>query len=379
MKSTVRGGWARSFSVATLSVLSLFGCAQIIGLDEYTVAKPGGSAGNAGSAGSAGSAGKSGESAAAASVTSNGEGGEAGLVSEPTPVLGCDGVTPFVPNAQIVQSCIVRAGCNPNAVPLRNISTCVTYNTQQALPGERCTLKAKTCAEYQACEHLGIAQDDLCGPTQTTRCEGNLAVNCGNYPTSQFFDCDALGGTCATYDYQGTTYADCKLDIAPDSCAGMSDDTKFLCHSAAGEDDLRYYCWQNEAYGSSCSSVAHCDIDTATSNATCFYNLPACSKVGATCEGDVDNVCSDSSLFQYDCGAMGLSCSVTGRSDYCLAPGCKPADVDTNCTESCSADGKRLTLCYGGAPYTVSCADYGFSTCVTGVDDNQLPYAACRL
>ena len=371
MKSRERWGFARSFSVASLPLVSLFGCAQIIGLDEYTVAKPAGSAaaGNAGSAAAGNAAG----------ATNQGEGGEAGQANELPPALGCDGVTTFIPNAALVQSCIVRAGCNPDLVPVRNISTCVTYDTQQALPGERCTLNAKTCADYQACEHVGIAQDDLCGAGQETRCEGNLAVNCGNYATSQFSDCDALGGTCATYDYQGTTYADCKLDIAPDSCAGMSDDTKFLCHRAKNEDDLRYYCWQNQAYGASCSDLARCDIDATSSNATCFYKLPTCSQSSVTCESDVDTVCSSGSLFEYDCGAVGLSCSVTAGSDYCLAPGCKAADVDTHCTESCSADSKQLTFCYGGAPYTVNCTDYGFNHCESGLDDDKQPFAACRL
>jgi hypothetical protein len=90
-------------------------------------------------------------------------------------------------------------------------------------------------------------------------------------------------------------------------------------------------------------------------------------------------VCSDHALFKYDCGAVGLGCNITSSTEYCLAPGCKAADVDTNCQESCSADGSSLTFCYGGAPYTVKCSDYGFTQCLDGTDpDTSKPFAACR-
>jgi hypothetical protein len=367
---------ARSLAVGSLSLVSLFGCASIIGLDDYTVAKPGGHAGAAAGpseeAGASGEAGTSGRGGAPHS----GEGGEAGL-SAPA-VVGCDGVTTFEPNPQVVTSCIVRAGCNPNFDPVRNISTCVTFDTQQALPGENCTRNATTCAEYQECEHVGIAGSDLCGGSKVTRCEGNQAVNCDNYKVDQFSDCDALGGTCATFDYNGVTFADCKLDVSPDTnCVGQTDDSKYFCHSSAGKDDLRYYCWKGQAYGSSCSSLAYCDGDQAAGKSTCYYNLPKCSGSSVSCKNNIANVCSNDSLFKYDCGAVGLSCGVTAGAEYCLAPGCKVADAK-DCTESCSADGSQLTFCYGGAPFTVDCADYGFAKCASDVDDQGVTFAACR-
>jgi len=363
--------------------MALFGCASIIGLDDYKVAKPAGHAGasaagapgEAGEAGTAGTTGDAGQSGA----HPNGEGGEAGT-SAPA-IVGCDGVTTFEPNSKVVTSCIIRAGCNPYFNPVRTISTCVTYDTQQALPGETCTLNATTCAEYQDCEHVGIAGDDLCGGSKKTRCDGNVAVNCGNYKVSQFSDCDALGGTCATYDYKGVTYADCKLDVSPDTtCAAETDENKYFCHTSSGKDDLRYYCWEGDAYGSSCSSLAYCDGDQTAGDATCYYNLPKCSGESVTCKNNIANVCSSSgSLFKYDCGAVGLTCGVTGDADYCLAPGCKAADVDKDCKESCSDDGSQLTFCYGGAPFTVNCADYGFSHCESDVDkDSETTFAACR-
>ncbi|MES1178246.1 MAG: hypothetical protein ABUL62_28245 [Myxococcales bacterium] len=399
MKQPTR--WARSLSVASLSLVTLFGCASIIGLDDYTVAGQGGSAGqgaHAGKAGSTGSdAGETGEGGdlgqagdtaqagassggtAGKAGSSSGEGGEGGQVIELPPIVGCDGKTTFQPNNQIVTSCLIRAGCSPYTTPLRNISTCVTYDTQQALPGETCTRSATTCAEYEECEHVGIAGDDLCGGSKVTRCQGNIAVNCDNYAINQFTDCDALGGTCATYDYNGTIYADCKQDVSPDTnCVGETDDSKHFCHSSPGKDDLRYYCWEGEAYGQSCSSLAYCDGDQTIGDSSCYYNLPTCSGSSVTCKSNVANVCSDGSLLKYDCGSVGLTCGVTLGKDYCFAPGCKAADVDDNCTESCSTDGNKLNFCYGGAPFTVDCADYGFTHCESGEDDDGIPFAACR-
>ncbi len=293
-----------------------------------------------------------------------------------------------------MRSCILRAGCDPTLAPVRTISTCVTYDTQAALAGESCNLSSTSCADFEACEHVGIAHDDLCGPqTDGTRCQGTLAINCGNYEDSdRFYDCAALGGSCATFMDKDVLFADCQLEIAPDSCASSpSTNAKYFCHSGDGKsDDLRYYCWEGQAFGASCSSLASC-IDTpeessgeaggsAVGNAGCFYDTDSCNGADSvSCNGDVATVCSGGSQFQYNCGSVGLACSTTTRREYCLAPGCNAADVDFVCQESCSDDASSFTFCYGGAPYTVDCADYGFSRCASGMDpDSGRIFAACR-
>ena len=373
-------------SLASLVTLSVLGCADIIGLDEYTVAK-GGSAG----ASHAGGAGKNGNSGGTGNSGGSARGGEAGSGQAPAPIVGCDGKTEFEPNTQIVRSCILRAGCDPTFAPVRTISTCVTYNTQAALPGESCNLTSTSCADFEACEHIGVAPAGMCGstPVTGTRCQGNLAVNCGNYTgDDRYFDCAALGGTCGTLTYEGVLFADCKLDVAPDSCVGKpSSDTDHFCHSGAGKDDLRYYCWEGQAFGSSCSSLASC-IDTpeagssdpsAVGNAGCFFDTASCQGPDSvSCNGAVATICSGGSSFKYNCGSVGLACGVTAGNEYCLAPGCKAADVD-KCQESCSDDGATLTFCYGGAPFTVDCKAYGFARCSTGNDSpNGQTFAACR-
>ena len=70
---------------------------------------------------------------------------------------------------------------------------------------------------------------------------------------------------------------------------------------------------------------------------------------------------------------VGLGCETTGNytSDLgrqCTAPGCTSEDIAA-CTESC--DGSKLTFCYGGAPLTVDCKDYGFKAC------NEYTYDLC--
>ena len=403
----------RALLLAPLSILSLYGCASIIGLDDYTVAKgsagatSGGTGGKGGAGGKGGSAsgaagepdegGAAGTPGAAGIPEAAGAAGAAGAENVPESV-GCDGKTSFPANPQIVRSCLLRAGCDPSFTdPIRTISTCVTYNTQDALPGEKCNLTSQTCKDFEDCEHIGVAHDDLCGGTAKTgtRCQGDLAINCDNYDgDNRFFDCKALGGTCGTLTFSGTLYTDCKLDVSPDSCASLpnSDQTNF-CHSGGGtKDDLRYYCWDGQAFGASCSSLATC-IDTpdspstggagggpAVGNATCYFDLDSC-KGGdsAVCNNGVATLCSKGSQFKYNCGSIGLSCGVDSGSVYCLAPGCKAADVDSKCEESCSDDGSSLTFCYGGAPETLKCADYGFTQCLSDYDKvTGLPYAACR-
>jgi hypothetical protein len=168
-----------------------------------------------------------------------------------------------------------------------------------------------------------------------------------------------------------------------------STDGKAFCHSGGSKsDDLRYYCWDGRAFGTSCTSLASC-IDTPSDstsdpsevgNANCFFDTESCQGPDrVSCNNEVATVCSSGAEFKYDCGSVGLSCGITGRSEYCLAPGCSAADVNLGCQESCSKDGSSLTFCYGGAPYNVDCKDFGFNQCASDTDpDSGRTFAACR-
>ncbi len=409
-------GVGRALVLLPFTALAVVGCAQVIGLGDYTVASDNGggsggtvgagatggktgtsgAGGKTGSAGSAGrtSGGEGGTSAAGTTGTSGGSAGVGGSTtgtagsstgtagtggSAPvTGAVGCDGKTAITVNEQVVQSCILRAGCDPFD-PVRTISTCVTNNTQDAFAGERCNLKAKTCADYQACEHNGIAGDDLCPQAKwgTEFCVGNQAVSCtqdGEF--SSFVDCTGEGAMgCGTYMDSGSQVADCTL--SNESCVGVSSD--YVC-SDETTPLYEYYCVANQAYGLKCGDFSYCDDSSGT--AGCFLTAATCGADSTTCSNNIAKVCASGGEYDYDCGSVGLACNNTGAStadsdtSYCLAPGCKLTDL-TNCTESC--DGTKLNFCYGGAQVTVDCVTYGFNTCDTFTTNGTpgFSYAAC--
>jgi len=383
-KRSFRPGRALVFLPFTLLLAA--GCAQIIGLGDYTVAsdESGGShsGGNGATGGKAGSAGKSGQ----AGMTSEaGAGGNAGQGGEPgsTIPVGCDGKTPLTVNDQVIQSCILRVSCDPFN-PVRTISTCVTNNTQDAFAGERCNLKSKTCADYTACEHNGIAGDDLCPEAKwgTDFCVGNKSISCtADGKFSSFVDCVGEGASgCGMYTDPTTQKQTADCTLTGQSCTGVT--TDFVCSNEATP-VYQYHCIDDTAYGIKCGDFSYCGTDSMD-KAHCYLSAQSCAVKGTTCSAsNVAKVCSGGGEYDYDCGSVGLTCTSTGGTTpdndigYCLAPGCKPADV-TNCSESC--DGTKLTFCYGGANVTVDCVDYGFSNCETFTNSSVTPsfdYAAC--
>ncbi|MEO7032237.1 MAG: hypothetical protein ABI335_00330, partial [Polyangiaceae bacterium] len=213
-KTSRAAGALRALSLATCAAMTILGCSAIIGLDGYSVASDG-AAGDHG-VGEAG-AGDSGN------ATGEGDAAGSGNTGNTPAVVGCDGKTAFTPNEAIVTSCLMRAGCDPSFNPVRTVSWCVSKNSQAALPGESCNLTSTSCADYEKCEHVGVAHDDLCGGGLKTRCQNGKAINCGNYASGdRFFDCTALGGTCGTFHYVSDSvendYADCVMPVDAGSC-----------------------------------------------------------------------------------------------------------------------------------------------------------------
>jgi hypothetical protein len=388
----------RALALLPLSLLTVLGCAQIIGLGDYSVGSGAGAGGTVAGGGKSGGSGKAGSSNANGGESNAGEGGAAagetgtsgtagssgtvGVAGEGgeaggggaiiPPAVGCDGVTPITLNQDVMRSCILRVSCDPYD-PLRTISTCVTNNTQDAFAGEHCNLKSTTCAEFEACEHIGIAGDDLCPASKsgTSFCAGTKSVTCTSDGTiSSWVDCIGQGGTgCGTYtDSDGNQVADCLVN-EPCSASG-STVTDYEC-SAEATPLYQYYCAGDQAYGFACGDFAYCNVDS-TGSAGCYLTSNTCTSGGTTCPdgttcttANVAKVVSGGGEYDYDCGSVGLTCKVgpanaDNDTNYCLAPGCKPADVN-NCTEFC--DGTKLNFCYGGAQVTADCMDYGFSGC----------------
>lgn len=357
------------------------GCGQLLGISDYDIdpslnQAAGGEGGNAdpGTAGKISVAGKSsgGEPA---------EGGKGGNAGEPMMVggagtsgaggaggapplgkfVGCDG-TPFEGNEAIVRSCILRVGCMYWNYPADTISRCVSQNAQATYAGTACSLDATTCEDMTACEGTRL-EPTFCGSGATKKegmyCDGNEIVDCDAFvPYAR--DCTKEGGTCHDFgvdlDGKGTTVA-CSVPSIT-TCAATT--TEKQC-SASG---YSYLCEGDIAYGTKCSNFATVCEDIGSGNG-CYYPLNGCPTEGVTCANGRATWCDGDSKATFDCGSVGLGCETSGdyfedNNRQCAAPGCTADDI-VACEESC--DGTNLTFCYGGAPITVDCKDYGFKKC----------------
>jgi hypothetical protein len=368
---------------STLAVAG--GCQQILGISDYDIdpklgdnvggeggeSTTAGTAGKSGIGGKAGFAGDSSEGGAAGNpvVIVGGNGGvaaTAGAAGEggAPPVdkfTGCDG-TPFNGNEAILRSCILRVGCLQWLWPTETISRCVSQNSQNLYEGTRCTLDAETCDDITACEGKHL-EPTFCGSGATAKvgmwCNGNELVDCDGFvPYAR--DCTKDGATCKEFSapVEDMETAGCVLPLPANTCTVT--DTAEKCSGT----EYLYQCNGTQAYGSHCTSYA-AGCRSVDGELGCFYPLNACTSEGVACSNNRATWCDGTSKVTFDCGSVGLGCQTSG--DYsedgereCLAPGCAPEDAAA-CEESCS--GTKLTLCYGGAPLTVDCKDYGFKRC----------------
>jgi hypothetical protein len=278
---------------------------------------------------------------------------------------GCDG-SEFQVNPQVLRGCILNVSCNSADPGWWNISHCVSYNKPLALPGEGCSLDAQNCRDIGQCLGQAVADDTLCTDASGWRCAGDLATNCFGAGSGYYLDCPAYGGTCLEFtDSAGDPTADC---LVVPSCPATEEDDLNRCSA----DGFVYTCVAGQGFGYKCSNFSASCMDDSEDGASCFYNLNACTTEGVTCSSGRGTNCSEGTRYQYDCGSVGLACSASDDV-YCLAPGCTRGD-ELDCTETC--DGSQITLCYGGAPYTIDCRDYGFTSCVSGADADT-PFTRC--
>lgn len=290
---------------ATALCVACFGCNAILGLDKYHVVSDAGGAAQCGSK--------------------------------------------LTPNANIVTSCVLLDSCSP--FPIASISDCISLNVQQAFLGTACTANAKTCSDIELCNGYGFTSATQCPTGQTgSSCQGNVAVDCSN---GIYTSCDKFGGQCTQVGGGAAcrVLASCSQPDNTTSCQG----------------DTAYTCLSGEGFGVVCTNVgAKCQIQNG--QAVCQFAAPPCSGSVAPCDGQVAQACVNGQLQRYDCGSVGLTCDSEKGGPYCVAPGCKLANV-TACQESCS--GSVMHLCYGGAPYDVDCKNYGFSKCQQLDDTSQ--------
>jgi hypothetical protein len=367
------------FIVLWSALAAAGGCGQILGISDYEVDPKLGSS----SAGGEGGAGNGGKNNNAGTVNTAGQPGDGGAGGEPVVQVGgaraggeagasgaggaapegkfkgCDG-TPFQGNEALVRSCILRVGCQIWKYPTDSISRCISQNTQNTYEGTKCTLDAQTCADIAECEGTHIEQTFCAGKADGQYCNGNEVVNCGDYPHAR--DCTKEGGTCKDFGVElgtSTDTVDCAL-AAVSTCTATT--AVEQCGGAANA--YKYQCQGKIAYGTKCSNFAASCQDVG-GDVGCYYPVNTCSVEGVSCTNDRATWCDGDSKAIFDCGSVGLGCATEG--DYyedngrqCAAPGCAPTDV-LDCQESC--DKTKLTFCYGGAPVSVDCKDYGFTKC----------------
>lgn len=252
--------------------------------------------------------------------------------------------------------------------------------------------------DYSLCVHW------LAGPIPPDRV--GFAVQ------AQTFACMARGTTCQqaasclAIEYFGPTDPRC-ADAGPDAGESCQDDGGTVLHCngdyalhcgaayyAPGSqcmqgDDGTHWCSLNK----SCSTSTQClgtllDYCGAGSNlheaVNCAYDgytcaiprnkdsgLPdcitgtlskPCNAAGTSCAGGVVEVCDGFDDSEFDCAAMGASCSAENGPALCARSDdtCTPFDRDVNqCT------GTAISLCVGGHKQTFDCATVGL-TCIPG-------------
>jgi hypothetical protein len=378
----------RKLNLAFVSLLTVAGCSQVIGLSDYDIVDPetngtGGSGVGVGGGGSPGDGGVpqtggkgqagggashggepgGGSDSAGEAGAGGGSAGQAGAGGEgaepPSSFVGCDG-EPFDGNEAIVRSCVLRVSCQYWRYPNDTISRCISQNTQNAYEGTKCTLDAETCDDIAACEGVRLERTFCADKPNGQYCNGNEVVTCGVYDHAR--DCVKEGGTCKDFGVElasGDT-VDCELPSVT-ACTATTD----TAECGGPQNGYKYQCEGTTAYGTKCSNFA-ASCQEVGGDIGCYYPLNECTEEGVTCTNGRATWCDGDSKVTYDCGSVGLGCTTEG--DYyadngrqCAAPGCTPEDV-RNCRESC--DGTKLTVCYGGAPVTVDCADYGFDACL---------------
>lgn len=385
--------WTTTRRVASLTCAALtsFGCATIIGLDDYEKdddvgaggSSTGGDGGTGGSAGSGGSAGTGGDGAGG-TAGSGGTAGTGGVVGTGGTggTVGCDGDASFAPNQAVVDTCVLRASCDPANV--FSISECVSKNVPISSEREFCTTTAQDCAGIERCTGSRWLSHEECAlEAQGYSCQDSPEVSrivfCSLLlPGVGGFrlDCAPRGGQCFVDDSDPEApFAECLL---PETKQGECTvpEGEYAC--LEGQNTV-YTCHDGVRYGTDCGALQTICLQPAGFDADCY-------RAGTPCEGTQTRCLDDDTLAEcifgqrtlYDCSSVGLRCENDPRTGFgaCVAPGCTTENV-SNCQESC--DGNVLTFCYGGRPFSIDCASYPeFDTCIESEgDDGSTRTATC--
>jgi hypothetical protein len=373
MSASFRSKWPLAAALVIGAAGALAGCNLIVG--SYAVGRgatespvDGGDDGgstveDAGAVGDDSSAGDSSPGDGGA-ITTKGDGA--------TPQCGS---TPFPTTSafqQLVTACVLAGSCDPQFFAT-TISDCISRNYLGAFGSLACLSNITSCADYYACENYSVATAAQCPAsanqgTDVGTCNAGTATTCfyGTNSTNAVYNCPMLAGSAASCTvYNTDSLGDQAAGCSVGSCSDPDGTTNCLDSAHV------YTCYGGVAIGQICPSDSACGtIDGSTS---CYFNAPACTTQGATCNSGTLNLCAQApsidptapatnQSLNFNCGVAGLSCETDGAgSGSCVSPGCD----QSTCTESCGGtSGNVLSLCIGGAPYTAyDCTAHGFAAC----------------
>jgi hypothetical protein len=271
----------------------------------------------------------------------------------PPPTCGA-----FVPPTQatfqqLVTTCMMAISCDPFVFPV-SLSDCITKDVLRSTGSYACLSTIADCNGWYNCQGDRFSTLDEC-PGFSSFCDtNNTAFDCVVAYPGLVTNCTKQGGTCVQYtDDFGDSRADC---VVVPSCTDVDGGVQCSPNNQA------ISCINGQGFGLNCTAVdSTCQAGT-TVGQSCAPNGNVCSSPGTTScsDGTTLSTCDVTSQgFTYDCSRAGDTCTTGDAGSGCVAPGCA---LPSSCVESC--DGlNTLTVCVGGAPFTIDCTQYGFTSC----------------
>ncbi len=264
-----------------------------------------------------------------------------------------------------------------------------SINASIAVPLD--TLNFSSCLDWASgplpSTHVGIALQaaELACAAQATTCEKagaclsqeKLALDDPRCPVK---DAGNNPGSLETCDPNGDVIRCDVPDIlhcssgfyAPQSKCMQGDDGRSWCAldrncvSASCIGNLLDYCANSLHESVNCAAVGFtCGLDSTPGGYTdCLTGdrVKECTQTGTACDGTVIAVCDGFHRSEFDCQALGGTCSKTGSNAHCARPNdeCTPFDTTVN---TCA--GSTISLCVGGKKASLDCAATGLQ-CLPG-------------
>jgi hypothetical protein len=389
---------AKKFKLGTIGALSV--AALLCGL-SVAACGDADDGGTPGASGEHSSAGQAGEPDATAGTTATG-GGQGGAGGELT--LGGGGVSAGAAGAGggdgmggVDSSAVVGRDCNDEAFTLEEehvryctvLASCSSVSLGRCLVAPRspseywffssnggqtvsgvapqlddrtplCPATIATCEDVFACTGARSAAEE-CDANAEARCDGELAINCGNHP--ELLDCERLTGKAGTCTLTGGV-AGCEVKSDCDTAGeqGCDGDVAFECGAGA------------IGFGRDCAALGMKCVEEHGRAFCAEAPVGTCDAVGtAYCEGDQRAFCnSEGELFEAPaCGGAGdLTCAIAvgneNVGDYavdCVPAGC--GNAWGGLTEDCEGDDYVAREGYWNS-LRIHCPAFGFATCRDG-------------